>query len=161
MSSFQADQAATVVAEAERRKTVLLYRNAGIAQAVTVINAGLVAYVNATLHTAVGVAFVWWVLITLLAAGRYLLARRFAAARPDAIATMTWRRRYIGATAAMAAAWGAGTVLFMWQAPVVGRALSISVHPRRSVSSDYSPAGCSGPERVFYSSPPRARWSQG
>lgn len=121
MPSFQADQTSDVEAEAQRQKTVLLNRNAGIALWATIVNAGLVAYVNATLHTAVGVAFAWWVLITLIAAGRYLLARRFRAARPEAITAMTWRRRYIGATAMMAAAWGAGTVLFMWQAPVVAQ----------------------------------------
>ena len=123
MPSFQADQASNIEAEAEaqRQKTILLYRNAGIALWVTIINAGMVAYVNATLHTAAGIAFVWWVLITLIAAGRYLLARRFTAARPEAIAAMTWRRRYISATATMAVAWGAGTVLFIWQAPIVAQ----------------------------------------
>jgi len=121
MPSFQADQASNIEAEAQRQKTVLLYRNAGVALWVTIVNAGLLAYVNATLHTAAGLAFVWWVLIVLVAAGRNLLAQRFKAARPEAITAMIWRRRYVGATAAMAAAWGAGIVLFMWQAPVVAQ----------------------------------------
>ena len=121
MPSFQADQVSNVEAEAQRRKTVLLYRNAGIALWATIINGGLVAYVNATLHTAIGTAFVWWVVIVLTAAGRYLLARRFTAAQPDATAAMSWRLRYIGATATTAAVWGAGTVLFIWQAPIVAQ----------------------------------------
>lgn len=121
MSSFQADPAFKVETEAQRQKTALLYRNAAIALWVTIINTGLLAYVNATLHTAAGVAFVWWVLMVLIAAGCYLLTRRFRAARPEAIAAMAWRRRYIVATATMAAGWGSGTVLFIWQAPVVAQ----------------------------------------
>lgn len=106
-----------IESEAQRQKTALLYRNAGIAQSVTVINASLLAYVNATLHTPVGLAFAWWCLIVTIAAGRYLLARRFHAIEPNAVAAMTWRHRYVGTTAMAAATWGAATVLFMWDVP--------------------------------------------
>jgi diguanylate cyclase (GGDEF)-like protein/PAS domain S-box-containing protein len=105
-----------VDAETQRQKTTLLFRNSGVAQAVNVVNAALLAYVNAALQATAGIAFAWWCLVSVIAGGRYLLARRFAAARPDAGAAMKWRRRYIGATTAMAAAWGMGIGLFMWGA---------------------------------------------
>ncbi len=103
-------------AEAERQKTALLYRNAWVAQWVTVINASLLAYVNTTLQVSGGIAFAWWCLVVAIAAGRYQLARRFHAAVPDVIGAMAWRRRYIYATAVAGVAWGAGTLLFMWHA---------------------------------------------
>lgn len=111
------DPASAVEAETQRQKTALLFRNSGIAQAVNVVNATFLAYVNASLHATARVAFVWWCLVVAIAGGRYLLARRFAATRPDAGAAMKWRYRYIGATTAMAAAWSAGILLFMWRAP--------------------------------------------
>lgn len=106
-----------VEAEAQRLKTALLYRNAGTAQMVNVVNGSLLAYVNATLDASTITAFLWWLVVLVIAAGRYVLARRFFAAAPDATAAVTWRNRYIAATAMAAAAWGAGTVLFMWNAP--------------------------------------------
>ncbi|MCC7225055.1 MAG: EAL domain-containing protein [Burkholderiaceae bacterium] len=101
----------------EAEKTALLYRNAGIAFGVTFVNATLLAYVNATLHSPDGLTIAWWSMIAAIAAGRYLLAGRFQAARPEASEMMIWRHRYIVATALAGAAWGAGTVLFVWDAP--------------------------------------------
>ncbi|SPE29302.1 Diguanylate cyclase/phosphodiesterase with PAS/PAC sensor(S) [Burkholderiales bacterium] len=115
------DAAGDIEAQAQRKKTALLYGNAGIALAVTLVNASLLAYVNRTLLAAASVAVLWWCLIVTIAAGRYLLARRFVAAKPDAPAAMAWRRRYIGGTAMVAAAWGAGAFLFVWNAPEGGR----------------------------------------
>jgi diguanylate cyclase (GGDEF)-like protein/PAS domain S-box-containing protein len=115
--SLHADPASDVEAETQRQKTALLYRISGIAQSVNIVNATLLAYVVVSLQSSARVAFVWWCFAVAIAAGRYLLARRFLAARPDASAAMKWRHRHIGATAMMAATWGAGTVLFMWNAP--------------------------------------------
>ncbi|MBL0313379.1 MAG: PAS domain S-box protein [Holophagaceae bacterium] len=106
-----------IEAEAQRQKTALLFRNSGIAQSVNVVNASLLAYVNALNHASSGSALLWWSLVVVIAAGRYLLARRFLLAMPDAAAAVAWRSRYIFATALMGAAWGAGTVVFMWKAP--------------------------------------------
>jgi diguanylate cyclase (GGDEF)-like protein/PAS domain S-box-containing protein len=106
-----------IEAETQRQKTALLFRNAGIASGVHVVNASLLAYVNATLHASGVATFVWWSLVLAVAGGRYLLARRFLALQPDAAAAMGWRRRYITATAVAALLWGAGTVLFIWDAP--------------------------------------------
>ena len=103
--------------EAERQKTALLFRNAAIAQIVQVVNGSLLAYVNAILHTDYSQAFLWWVLVVAVAAGRYLLARRFRAAVPNAAEAKAWRHRYISGTAMAAALWGAGTILFVWNAP--------------------------------------------
>jgi len=104
-------------AEAQRQKTALLFRNSGIAQSVNVVNASFLAYVNVSNHASASEAFLWWCLVVAVAAGRYLLARRFLLIVPDATAAVAWRRRYIIATAMMGAIWGAGTVLFMWNAP--------------------------------------------
>jgi diguanylate cyclase (GGDEF)-like protein/PAS domain S-box-containing protein len=117
MPVSRANLVSSLDAEAQRQKTDLVYRNAGIALSVTLVNGGLLSYVNTTLHAAAGAAFAWWCLLSFVAGGRYLLARRFMAAQPLAAAATIWRRRYVGATALTAAAWAAGTVLFMWQAP--------------------------------------------
>lgn len=106
-----------VDAETQREKTALLFRNAGIAQTVTVVNATFLASVNGSLQAMPRAALAWWCLAVAIAAGRYLLARRFKAARPDPAAAAAWRRRYVGATAVVAATWGSGSVLFMWGAP--------------------------------------------
>jgi diguanylate cyclase (GGDEF)-like protein/PAS domain S-box-containing protein len=116
MSSYPAP-ASDIETEAQRQKTALLFRNVGIAQLVNVVNASLVAFVNATIHASTKVAFVWWCLVFAITAGRYLLSRRFLAASPNADAAVTWRRRYLVSTAIAAATWGAGAVLFMWNAP--------------------------------------------
>ena len=109
--------ASDVEAEAQRQKTALLYRNSEIVLGVSVVNASVLAYVNTTLHASADVAFLWWSSFVIITAGRYLLTRRFLAARPNATAAPVWRHRYIGGTAIAAAAWGAGTVLFVWNAP--------------------------------------------
>ncbi|BAL23922.1 HAMP domain-containing sensor histidine kinase [Azoarcus sp. KH32C] len=103
--------------EAQRQKTALLFRNAGIAQAVNVVNGSLLAFVNTTLHTDPWLAFSWWALMVAVAAWRYGIARRFATAVPNAVDAVAWRHRYIAATAMTAALWGAGAVLFSWHAP--------------------------------------------
>ncbi|MDK9724123.1 MAG: ATP-binding protein [Sterolibacteriaceae bacterium MAG5] len=110
------DHAIDIEAEAQRQKTVLLYRNAGVAQFVTIVNASLLAYVNATLGVAQEVAFVWWFGIVSIASGRYLLALGFRRAVPDAAAAPRWRRRYVLATALAGGAWGVGALAFMWGA---------------------------------------------
>jgi diguanylate cyclase (GGDEF)-like protein/PAS domain S-box-containing protein len=115
--SFTAGPDSDLEAEAQRQKTALVYRNAGIAQSVNVVNATLLAYVNVSLQASARAAFAWWCVVAAIAVGRFLLARRFLATAPDAVGATTWRRRYILGTAVMAAAWGAATAIFMWNAP--------------------------------------------
>lgn len=111
------DPAREIEAEAQRQKTALLYRNAGIAQLINVVNASLLAYVNTTLHASASVAFAWWCVIVAISSARYLMARGFLSTHPDAAEAVIWRRRYIAATALSATTWGVGAVLFMWNAP--------------------------------------------
>ena len=103
--------------ETQRQMTALLYRNAGIAFAATVVNATILAFVNATLHVAASVAFVWWCLILATYAGRYFLAKRFLKTDRSAVECKVWRHRFVASTALAAGVWGAGSVTFMWQAP--------------------------------------------
>ncbi len=103
--------------EVQRQKTALLFRNAGIAAGAHSVNAALLAYVNVASHASRGMALLWWCIVATISLGRYLLACRFVAAKPNALDAMQWRNRYIATTGLAAAAWGAGTVLFMWQAP--------------------------------------------
>ena len=118
------DRPSEVEAETQRQKTALLYRSAGIGQSVTVVNATLLAFVNASLQASPRKAFAWWCLAVAIAAWRYALARRFREARPDATAAAVWRRRYVRVTAMSAVTWGMGTGLFMWNAPDGARLFS-------------------------------------
>src|SRR5690349_11627476 len=110
-----------IEAQAQLQKTVLLYRNAGIAFWVNLVVASLLALVNLGFG-APAVASVGWVcLIVVASAARKVLARRFFAARRTEADAIKWRRRYIGATASVATAWAVGSVLFMWGLPDVAR----------------------------------------
>jgi len=103
--------------QAQQLKTALLYRNAGLAQVVTVINGTLLAWVNGVLHASAIQVLIWWSCIVAIALGRYLLARHFVASQPDPVASVLWRQRYTFATALAGATWGAGIFLFIWNAP--------------------------------------------
>ena len=109
--------ATDIEAETQRQKTALLYRNSEIVLGVTIVNASLLAYVNTTLHASAEAAFAWWCILVVISAGRYVLTRRFLAAKPAAAAAPAWRRRYIAGMALAAATWAAGAVLFVWHAP--------------------------------------------
>ena len=110
-----------IEAEAERTKTALLYRNAGIAQSVNAVNATLLAYVNTTLGTTAQTAWLWWFALVFIAASRYWLALRFRRAAPEAHEAALWRQRYLIATTLAAATWGVGAILFIWQTPDTAR----------------------------------------
>jgi len=96
-----------------RGKTALLYRNAGVGQAVSAVNASILAYaVAGTVRP--GLVAAWWICALLLAAYRFRLARRFAAAGDDADAA-TWARRWIDGAVLAGAWWGLGGSVFSWQ----------------------------------------------
>lgn len=103
--------------EVRRQKTTLLLRNARIAAAVHVVNATLLAFVNAISHASIASAVLWWCLVLLVTAGRYSMVRRFAALLGAAVDVSRWQRRYIAATALAALVWGGGGAFFMWDAP--------------------------------------------
>lgn len=117
--SADLNPASDVEAESQRQKTALLYRNSEIVLGTTIVNASLLAYVNTILHASADVAMAWWGVLAVITAGRYLLARRFLAAKPDAAASPAWRQRYIAGIALAAATWAVGAVLFVWHAPDV------------------------------------------
>jgi diguanylate cyclase (GGDEF)-like protein/PAS domain S-box-containing protein len=106
---------APMEAQAQRQKIALLLRGANTAAAVTVVNASLVAFVNATSHTCAGAALIWWGLMVGVSATRCALAHWLA--RNPGAGLDTWRHPYVVATAVVAATWGAGAVLFMHSAP--------------------------------------------
>jgi diguanylate cyclase (GGDEF)-like protein/PAS domain S-box-containing protein len=106
-----------IEAETQRQKTALLFRNSEIVLGVSVVSASVLAYVNTTLHASAEFAILWWSIFAIITAGRYWLTRRFALARPSAAEAPAWRRRHIAGTATAAAAWGIGTVFFVWNAP--------------------------------------------
>ena len=108
------EPAPTIDDEAQRQKTALLFRGARTALVVNVINAFLVVLVNGSQATA---AWGWWAVVVAVSVARCQLTRTFFRADRSAADAMVWRRRYIGATAIVAAAWAAGAVLFMWDSP--------------------------------------------
>ena len=115
--SIAARVAIDIDAEAQRQKTALLYRNVRIAVWVSVINASLLALVNAHINTSASAALWWWIVLVAVTMGRYLLARRFRAIRPGATESHQWRDAYIAGTTVSSIVWGAGAVLFVWNAP--------------------------------------------
>jgi diguanylate cyclase (GGDEF)-like protein/PAS domain S-box-containing protein len=102
-----------VEAETQQRLTAQLFRNAPFTWGAHLVNAALLAGVNASQGAPPWLASAWWVLIAAAATARYTLARRFAAA-PDAGAPLAWQRRYVRATAFLSAGWGAGALLFVF-----------------------------------------------
>jgi PAS domain S-box-containing protein len=105
-----------IEAEVRRQETELVYRNVGVAQAVSIAIASLVVFVDASLQVAPGAAIVWWCVIAAISAGRYELGRRYWAAKRDAAETPIWRFRYVIGTALIAATWGIGTMVLLWHA---------------------------------------------
>ena len=94
-----------IESEAQQQKTALLFRNAGLAQSVHVINASLLAYICARLHTAWALALGWWLATVSVAVWRYALSRAFLQAPVDVATAPRWRQRYLVATTCSAVAW--------------------------------------------------------
>src|ERR1019366_9985912 len=108
-------EAAALDAAILEQKTALLYRNAGLAQGVTVINACILAYaVSQTAPPLVVVA--WWLAAIALAAYRYGLSRRFAALGVAGRDAENWSRRWIKWATVAGILWGGGGAIFSWNA---------------------------------------------
>jgi diguanylate cyclase (GGDEF)-like protein/PAS domain S-box-containing protein len=105
-------------AEARRQQIALLHRNAPVAILVNGINASLLAYVNYTLGVASAVAGAWACGLIAIALGRFALVRRYRQGEQDLAASERFLERYHAGTILTAGAWGAGTVVFMWNAPL-------------------------------------------
>ena len=103
-----------IEAEAQRRMTAQMFKNAPLTWGIHLASAGLLAWANTSQAVPPRLALAWWALVAAVATARYAVARRFTAANPDAGGAMAWRRRYVLATAFVSAAWGAGAILFVW-----------------------------------------------
>ena len=102
--------------DAELEKTRLLYRNAGLAQAVVAINATLLLYLLGGLAPPLW-AIVWWSAAVALAGLRYQLARHFFASAADASTAPMWRRRAVGSALTAGLLWSCGGVAMMVSEP--------------------------------------------
>lgn len=90
-------------ADVDIEKTQLLFRNTGMAQAIVVINAGVLVFSLGGLQPPLW-AMAWWGVMAAVAAIRYGLARRFLSCAPTAASVGLWRKR------AIAGAFVAGSV---------------------------------------------------
>ena len=95
------------------RQVELLYRNVPLGQAVSVVNAGFLAWLwQGTV--APGLALTWWLTATLVAAGRMALAVAYRRKRDEQGGQpVIWRRRAVIGAALAGAVWAAGALLFM------------------------------------------------
>jgi signal transduction histidine kinase/ActR/RegA family two-component response regulator len=98
--------------DADLEKVRLIFRNAGIAQAIATINAAVLVFVLGGTRPPLW-AVCWCLVAVALAAGRYALARRFFAAEADVSAAPAWRRRAIASALAAAILWGGGGAAMM------------------------------------------------
>jgi signal transduction histidine kinase len=98
------------------QQTALLYRNAGLGQAVTAVNASVLSYAAAQ-FLATGPVLVWWGTTIVVAAFRYALARRFAATPAEQREAGAWSRYYIVGATLAGVVWGGGGLFFSWGAP--------------------------------------------
>jgi signal transduction histidine kinase len=98
------------------QQTALLYRNAGLGQALTAVNASILAYAAAQVLPA-GAVLLWWAATIVVAAFRYTLARRFVATPAEQRDSGSWSRYYVGSAALAGVVRGCGGLFFSWGAP--------------------------------------------
>lgn len=91
------------------RQVELLYRNVPLGQAISIINAALLAWLWHA-ATGTGPALAWFSAVTLVALGRLYLARTFSSVREPSPAR--WLRAARIGAAASGFAWAAGALLF-------------------------------------------------
>ncbi len=109
--------------EVALEKTRLLFDNAGMAQAVTAINASLLLIALGT-RALPAWSIGWWVLAMAVAGGRYLLARRFVAAAPSPADEPRWRLLATRGALIAGLTWAAGTSAMMLSDPGATRMLA-------------------------------------
>ena len=97
-------------------QTALLYRNAGLGQAVTAVNASILSYAAAQ-FLSIGPVLLWWGTIIAVAAFRYALARRFLAVPVERRDSGLWCRYYVNSATFAGVVWGCGGLFFSWDAP--------------------------------------------
>ncbi|MBL8480565.1 MAG: response regulator, partial [Rhodocyclaceae bacterium] len=104
----------------ELEKTRLLFRNAGMAQAVTALNGAVLLFIFGGLAPPAW-ALAWYAATAAMAAARYALARAFLARGPGPEAAHVWRRRALIGAAAAGSLWAAGGAAFMLADPQLTR----------------------------------------
>jgi signal transduction histidine kinase/ActR/RegA family two-component response regulator len=104
----------------ELEKTSLLFRNVGLAQAVTVINATVLLYVLGAMSPPAW-AIAWWLAALALAAARFGLARRFFARNPGPPEARIWKRRALSGALLAGLLWGGGASAMMLADPTATR----------------------------------------
>ncbi|GEM_PF-2163524 len=97
-------------------KTRLLFRNAGMAQTVVVINGGVLVFVLGGLHPPMW-AILWWIAVAIVATARYRQARSFLSQNPAAAAADYWRKRAIRWALMAGLLWGGGGTAMMTADP--------------------------------------------
>jgi len=100
-------------------KTRLLFRNAGLAQIIAVVNATLLVVVLG-LPPSIWAAG-WWLAVVLLAAARFGFARRFFAIDPDPDDARRWQRRALTGALAAGLLWGLGGAVMIYLGPMATR----------------------------------------
>lgn len=100
------------LAELALEKTRLLFANAGLGQAVSVVNGGVLLFILGGLAPPLW-AIGWWAAVCVVAGHRYVLARHFLAAGPDAAAATHWRQRAMFGAAVAGLLWGGGATAMM------------------------------------------------
>lgn len=103
--------------ETQSQEVQLLYRSVALAQGVNVLNAALVAYVDAALGLPTGALWTWFALIAIISAGRYVLGWRYFAVHRDVAEMPRWRAYYLASTALIGAIWGIGSAALLWHSP--------------------------------------------
>ena len=106
--------------DVELEKTRLLFRNAGMAQAVTVINGGVLLFILGGLSPPPW-ALGWWLIMALVAFSRYRLAHRFLVGDPPPATAPRWRRRALIGALVAGLVWGGGGIAMMVADPASTR----------------------------------------
>ncbi|TJZ73223.1 ATP-binding protein [Chitiniphilus eburneus] len=100
--------------------TRLLYRNAALGQAATIVNATLLSCALWWAQPRVGV-LIWWAVVAVIAGYRFVIAQRFTHRGETVSDAPYWRRRYLIGTLFAGLWWGGGGFYFMYGSPEVVR----------------------------------------
>ena len=91
-------------------ETRLLYENAGTGTVATILIASLLAYAQWAVTSPLVVA-TWFLYMLLVAAARFMLARRYWRASPSDAESRRWNVAFVVGAAMAAAGWGAAAIV--------------------------------------------------